>query len=153
MEEYFYEVSLTWESEKNGLLNSHNLREIEVVNPESPKDIRDKWTSEHLLAASLSSSFMNVFLDIAASSKLELVSYRSECFIKLEKVGGKYITTEILLRPTIKLISDLYMSRASKLLEEAENTCPVRNTLSINISIHPKFEYLNKGKQERVKSK
>jgi organic hydroperoxide reductase OsmC/OhrA len=152
MEEYFYEVSLSLGPERNGILYSHNLPEINVVNPESPKDARSQWTAEHLLAASLSSSFMNVFLDLVLSSPLELISYRSECFIKLEKDKGKYITSEILLRPTVKLTSDLYMAKAYKLLEEAERTCSIRNALNINISVHPKFEYLNNGKQERVRS-
>jgi organic hydroperoxide reductase OsmC/OhrA len=153
MEEYFYEVSLSLSPEKNGILNSHNLPEINVVNPESPKDAKIQWTSEHLLAASLSSSFMNVFMDLVSSSRFELISYRSECFIKLEKIKGKYITTEILLRPTVKLASDLYMTKAYRLLEEAETACSIRNALNINISVHPKFEYLTNGKQERVRFK
>jgi organic hydroperoxide reductase OsmC/OhrA len=145
MEEYFYEVSLSLSPEKNGILNSHNLPEINVVNPESPKDAKIQWTSEHLLAAS--------FMDLVSSSRFELISYRSECFIKLEKIKGKYITTEILLRPTVKLASDLYMTKAYRLLEEAETACSIRNALNINISVHPKFEYLTNGKQERVRFK
>jgi organic hydroperoxide reductase OsmC/OhrA len=152
MEKYFYEVDLTWESEKNGLINSHNLREIEIASPESPKDYKNKWTPEHLIAAALSSSYMTTFLSAAENSRLDIITYQSQCFVKLEKINGEHIPTEILLRPTIKLSSNQYMTKACKIVEEAEINCPIKNITTINISIHPEFSYLTKENGARIKS-
>ncbi|MBX9851330.1 MAG: OsmC family protein [Cytophagaceae bacterium] len=148
MKEYFYEVDLTWNSQRNSILKSHNLPEIKVVSPKPPNE--NKWTPEHLLAASLSSSWMDTFLSKAEKAKIEIISYQSQCFLKLEKVDGIYKTTEILLRPTIKLISDSMPTKVNNVIEEAEISCPIKNSLIISISIHPQLKYL--GKAEKVKA-
>ena len=148
---YFYEVELSWKSNKKGLLTSHGLEEIEVSSPvDTPREKENNWTPEHLLGASVSSSFMSTFLDIAANFKLEILAYHSQCFVKLERVKGKYNPREILLRPMITLADDRSMLKAYKCIEDAEGACPIRNVLKINVEVHPQFEFLNN--QEKAKA-
>jgi organic hydroperoxide reductase OsmC/OhrA len=151
MEEYFYEVDLSWKSEKTGTLNSHGLSKIEVSSPiEGPGQTKNNWTPEHLLAGSVSSCFMNTFLDIAAHAKLEILNYRCQCFVKLQKVKDKYIASEILVRPIIQLTNDLEILKAYKCIEEAEAVCPIKNALKIIVEVHPQFKYLHKGVKVKV---
>jgi organic hydroperoxide reductase OsmC/OhrA len=148
MSEYFYEVDLSWISEKTGLLASHGLPPLEVASPiESPKEKKNKWTPEHLLAASVSTCFMNTFLDIAQNFQLEVHGYQGQCFVKLENIHGKYILSEILLRPIIKLTNESTMIKGCKCVEAAEKVSSVKNALNINVEVHPQFEYLNKGEK------
>lgn len=146
MKKYFYEVGLSWQSAKSGALNSHGLHEIQTDSPEGfPKEKLHKWTPEHLLAASLSSSFMSIFLSFAEANQLEVISYTSQCFVKLEKTEGKFTTTEILLQPTIKLHNELSIAKATSCMDQAENICPIRNALTFPVQIHPQFEYVTKS--------
>lgn len=145
MEEYFYEIDLSWKSEKAGFLTSHGVDEIKVFSPiETPSEKKNQWTPEQLLGASVSSCFMTTFLEIAEKNNLEVLSYQSQCFVKLEKRAEKFTTEEILIRPIVKLKNNSSFLLAQRCLDEAETSCPSRRALKINIEIHPIFEYLNK---------
>ena len=150
MKEYFYEVDLTWNSEGTGTLRSTGLPDIEVVTPpEFVKGKKDKWTPEHMLAGAVSSCLMTTFLSIADHSALTIIGYKSHCFVKLEQQNGKLEASEILIRPTITLISEGDLTKAVQVIEKAEQICPVKNALKLNTGIHPQFEFLSKG--EKIK--
>ncbi|HEX8548596.1 MAG TPA: OsmC family protein [Cytophagaceae bacterium] len=145
LDEYFYEVDLSLNSSRKGLLTSHGLEKIDVLSSvESPSNNKMMWTPEHLLAASLSSCYMATYLKVAAETNLEVLAYHSQCFVKLEKRKGRFVTTEILLRPTIKLLDSTAMPRAIRCIDEAERLSPIKNGLTIPIEVHPRFEYLQK---------
>jgi organic hydroperoxide reductase OsmC/OhrA len=151
MEEYFYEVDLSWKSETTGALTSHGLQEIEVFSLlKIPRQQKKCWTPEHLLAASVTSSFMTTFLHIAKTSGLGVIAYQSQCFVKLKKIKGKYIPIEILLSPVIELTNDLSLLNAYKCIDETERLCPVKNTLKINVEVHPQFKYNSKVTTAKV---
>ncbi len=152
MNEYFYEIELYWKSGKTGVLSTPGLPEIiEVCSPLiTPKEKKEKWTPDQLIGAAVSSCFMNTYLAIAEQNKLELISYHSQCFVKLEDTDGKYVTTEILLRPIIKLTNDLSVPKAFKCIEEAEQQSPLKLALNFSVAIHPKIEYLHETKKIRT---
>ncbi|MDB5274555.1 MAG: osmotically inducible protein OsmC [Chitinophagaceae bacterium] len=148
--EYFYEVDLVWNSERTGTLSSLGLPEIEVVTPpEFVKGQKNKWTPEHLLAGAVASCLMTNFLAIAEGFQLDIIAYKSHCFVKLERKEGKLEATEILIRPTVTLISDKELAKAIQLIEKAERSCPIKNALQLNINVHPQFEFLNS--EEKIK--
>ncbi|WP_431209585.1 OsmC family protein [Puia sp. P3] len=99
----FYEVSLEWAEGRRGRVSSPVLNEqIEVATPpEFAKGIAGIWSPEHLLVAAVDSCLMTTFLAIAENSGLEFVSFESKALGKLEKVGGKYMITEIELDPQV----------------------------------------------------
>jgi len=145
MMDYFYEIDLNWTSGRTSSLHVHGLPELEVEFPvELPQPNKKKWTPEHLLAAAVSSGFMNYFLDLSEQTKLKIISYTSQSFVKLRKQNDRYVISEILIRPTIQLISDLNTTQAYSLIEKAQNTYYLKEDLRINIEIHPQFEYLNR---------
>ncbi|MBC7451237.1 MAG: OsmC family protein [Cytophagales bacterium] len=125
--EYFYEVDLSWNSDRTGTLHALGLPEIEVLTPtEFVSGKKDTWTPEHMLAGAVSSSIMATFLAIADYSGLSLIDYKSHCFVKLIQKEGKLQATEILIRPTITLISEKDLAKAVQSIDQAENSCPVK---------------------------
>lgn len=142
MKEYFYEVELNRMSESTGKLSSPGLEHIQIFSSaNSPKEHKNYWTAEHLLAASVSACFMNSFHETAERLKLDILAYQSQCFVKLEKRQNKFICTEILLRPLIKLQNKAAMLRAYQCVEETEKGCDFSNLLKISLEVHPQFEY------------
>ena len=145
MKEYFYELDLDWKSATTATVKSRGLCGIEVSSPiDSPKPMLENWTPEHLLAASVSSCFMNTFLLIAKNSNLIISSYQCQCLVKLEPFEGIFRTTEILLRPFVELQHYSKINLAYKCIEIAEITCPIKNALKINVEIHSQFKFCDK---------
>jgi organic hydroperoxide reductase OsmC/OhrA len=143
--EYFYEVDLLWNTERTGTLSSLGLPPIEVVTPpEFTKGQKNKWTPEHMLAGAVASCLMTNFLAIAEVYQLNILAYRSHCFVKLEKQEGKLNATEILIRPTVTVSSTQDASKAMKLMDKADQSCPIKNALKLVVEVHSKFEVANK---------
>ena len=69
--------------------------------PEFPKGIPGIWSPEHLFTAAVSSCLMTTFLFVAENSKLDFVSFRCQSKGKLDQVDGKFLMTEVLLRPVV----------------------------------------------------
>jgi organic hydroperoxide reductase OsmC/OhrA len=150
MKEYYYEVDLFWESESLSSAGSHGLQEIEMINSsEFGRGKKSKWTPEHLLAASVSSSLMSSFLEEAKNSDLKVIMYKSQSFVKLESKEGKYLAAEILIRPIIKLSNEKDITKAYSIMDKAEAACPIKNGLKIKVQVHPQFDSLNKT--EKIK--
>ena len=82
MDAHFYNVDLSWSTDRKGILTSSELdQEIAVATPpQFPKGMPNIWSPEHLFTASVSSCFMTTFLSIAENSRLEF-----EAFIVLQK--------------------------------------------------------------------
>jgi organic hydroperoxide reductase OsmC/OhrA len=80
------------------------------------------------------------FLAIADLSKLEFVSIASNARGKLEKVEGSgYEITEISLTPTLVLRNSRDMERAGRILEKAEKTCLISNSIKTVVKLEPEI--------------
>src|SRR3989344_804801 len=101
--EHLYEVSVNWLSDRKGIMTSHELsNSLEVATPpQFPKGMEGIWSPEHLLVAAVNSCLMTTFLAIAENSKLEYESFNSKAVCKLEMVEGKFMMTEIVLKPAV----------------------------------------------------
>lgn len=142
MKEYFYEVHLSLETGRKGLLTAHGLQEVETLSAAtSIKEKKKRWTHEQLLAGSLSSSFMEIYLDAAEKNDLEILNYQSQCFVKIEKTTNGYITTGILLQPIVTLRNEKTLHLAGFCTEEAEKNFSLQQLLRIPIHVHVQFEY------------
>ncbi len=77
MEPHYYNVEVSWNTERKGIMCSPELNKdagscIEVATPpEFPKGMPGIWSPEHLFTAAVQSCFMTTFLAIAEFSKLE----------------------------------------------------------------------------------
>ena len=139
MEPHYYNVNLSWTSEREGNLSSPELNdEIKVATPPPfTKGIEGIWSPEHLLTASVSSCYMTTFLAIAENSKLEFETFSCEAKGKLEQIEGKYLMTEIELFPTLKIKNESDTEKAMRILLKTEKACLISNSIQMKVSLNP----------------
>ena len=152
MEPHYYNVSVTWKSDRKGLMCSPELNNqnenaagcLEVATPpEFPKGIPGIWSPEHLFTASVSSCLMTTFLAIAENSKLEFDSFECNSKGKLEQVDGKLQMTEITLYPIVSVNDESQRERAVRVLQKAEANCLISNSIKSKVIMQPEIKVLN----------
>jgi organic hydroperoxide reductase OsmC/OhrA len=136
---YNYEVNLAWTKDRKGVISSPALQQsTEVATPpEFPKGIEGIWSPEHLFVAAIESCLMTTFLAVAENSKLEFESFSSHATGKLDKLEGKYMMTEVLLRPTLVINNPEHQEKAKRVLEMSEKACLISNSVKSTIIFDP----------------
>ena len=134
-----YEVNLEWVKDRIGTIGSPTLTQsIEIATPpEFPKGMGGIWSPEHLFAAAVNSCLMTTFLAIAENSKLDFVSLNSTAIGILDKVDGKYMMTEVVLRPTLVINNPGVQEKAKRVLEMSEKACLISNSIKSKIVFEP----------------
>ncbi|MEX0997370.1 MAG: OsmC family protein [Flavobacteriaceae bacterium] len=134
-----YEVNLQWNSERKGTLSSPVLpSKIEVATPpDFPKGMPGIWSPEHLFVAAVNSCVMTTFLAIAENSKVEFISFECNAIGKVEQVEGKYMVTQIILKPTLVVPSTANEERMHRILEKSEKACLISNSIKSEILFQP----------------
>lgn len=135
MEKHLYNLDLEWIGERKGVISSPEFpSSIEVVTPpEFDKGVPGFWSPEHLFTAAVQSCFMTTFLAIADFSKLEVLNFNCKATGILEKVEGKFLMTEVILEPSLKLKNNEEREKANKILAKAEKACLISNSILTNV--------------------
>jgi peroxiredoxin-like protein len=136
MESHIYNVDLKWIANRIGEVSSPELLDtIDVATPpQFPKGVDGVWSPEHFFTAAVNSCFMTTFLAVAENSKLEFKSFTCEAKGKLEKVDGKFIMSEIILKPNLEILNPNEIDKAERILQRSEAACLVSN--SIKSTVH-----------------
>ena len=136
-----YNVSLSWQRGRIGLLSSPELNEFfEVATPpQFENGVEGIWSPEHLFTASISSCYMTTFLAIAANSKLEFDAFSCPAEGILDKVDGKFQVTEVKLFPQLVILKEEDRERAGRILEKSEKACLISNSVKSNITLMPEI--------------
>lgn len=145
MEPHYYNIELSWESERQGEISSHDFpHKLKVATP-LPFDggLTGIWSPEHLLTASVSSCYMTTFLAIAYNSKLEFISFSCSAKGKLEQVDGKYLMTHIDLFPKLQLHKESDRAKADRILQKSEKACLIANSIKSSVSLYPEITSQN----------
>jgi organic hydroperoxide reductase OsmC/OhrA len=145
MEAHYYNVNVTWNKDRQGLMCSPELKVndsqsscIEVATPpEFPKGVPGIWSPEHLFTAAVSSCFMTTFLSIAENSKLNFISFRCDATGKLDQVDGKLQMTEVTVKPVLIISDETDRDRALRVLVKTESACLITNSIKANVSWSP----------------
>ena len=145
MESHIFNVNIDWSNDRKGRMCSPDLNVdghiaecVDVATPpEFPKGIAGIWSPEHLFTAAVSSCLMTTFLAVAENSKLEFESFNCESRGKLEKVDGKYVMSEVILEPTVVIKDESQRDRAMRVLQKAEASCLISNSVKSRISMQP----------------
>ena len=134
-QEHFYDVSLTWNTDRKGTMRSDVLNSsIEVATPpEFPKGMQGIWSPEHLFVAAINSCLMTTFLAIAENSRLVYNNFESKAIGKLELVDGKYLMSEVVLKPVVILSNEDDREKALKVLHKSEAACLISNSVKSKI--------------------
>lgn len=137
MESHQYNVDLVWKNERKGEISSSELEQtIEVATPpEFPKGMPGIWSPEHLFTAAVSSCFMTTFLAIAENSNLEFKSLICPATGILEKVEGKFLMTEIILKPVLTIVNEADKNKAERILQKSEKACLISNSITAKVRL------------------
>lgn len=143
MEPHYFNVNLSWISDRKGEISSPDLeKEIEVATPPPfPKGIEGIWSPEHLLTAAVNSCFMTTFLAVAENSKLEFELFDCKAKGKLEQVDGKFLMTEVILEPTLVITKEADKDRAERILQKSEAACLISNSIKSKVSMIPTIQH------------
>lgn len=140
MDKHAYNLALTWKEGRIGELSSPELptRITVATPPEFDKGVPGIWSPEHLFTASVLSCFMTTFLAVADHSKLEFTSFSCGAEGILAKVDGKYLMTEITLRPVLTVTKPEAEERAQRILEKSEKACLISNSIRTVVKLEAK---------------
>ena len=139
MDEHFYNVNLKWVNDRIGNMTSPELMDdLDVATPPPfPKGVEGVWSPEHLFTAAVNSCFMTTFLAIAENSKLEFTSFSCESAGKLDKVDGKYLMTEVILKPVLNIVNAADREKAKRILLKSEAVCLISNSIKAKVTLDP----------------
>jgi organic hydroperoxide reductase OsmC/OhrA len=82
---------------------------------------------------------MLTFLTLARAQGLTPVGYESEAEGLLENVEGKYHITEVTVRPSVTLKSEVELEPARKAMESIEAYCFIANSINARVTLIPEF--------------
>lgn len=90
----------------------------------------NRWSPETLLVAAVADCFILSFRAIAGASKLSWISLKCEVNGTLERGEGVTRFTEFVVHATLDVPHDTKEERAQRILEKAEKSCLITNSLS-----------------------
>ena len=111
-------------------LSTDGVRVIESAPPKEFDGPGNQWSPEGLLTAAVADCFALSFRAIAAASRLAWVSLEARTEGTLDRVDGKMRFTRFDTHAKLLVPEGADVERAKKLLEKAEFTCLVANSLS-----------------------
>ena len=111
-------------------LAADGVRIIESAPPREFDGPGNQWSPEGLLTAAVADCFVLTFRAIAAASKFAWVNLESRTRGTLDRVDGKMRFTRFDTHARLQLAEGADVERAKKLLERAELTCLVANSLN-----------------------
>ncbi|HMT69410.1 MAG TPA: OsmC family protein [Saprospiraceae bacterium] len=137
MESHIYQVDVKWMADRIGEASSPELlNKIDVATPpQFPKGLEGVWSPEHFFTAAVNGCFMTTFLAIAENSKLSFTSFHCTADGKLEKVDGKYLMTEVALKPILVIESESDREKAERILQKSESACLISNSIKSKVSL------------------
>ncbi len=111
-------------------LSSEGTRVIESAPPKEFDGPGNQWSPEGLLTAAVVDCFVLGFRAIAAASKFPWISLEARTEGTLDRIEGKARFTRFDTHARLQIPSGTDVERAKKLLEKADFTCLVANSLN-----------------------
>ena len=129
--EHKYRVVAWWTSGQMGIAKSDSApNAIHFTAPSQFGGLEGRWTPEDLLMNALASCFTTTFHAIAGHSKLEYTDLAVEAEGTVSKTDTGYCFSEIVIRPNLKIASEVSRQRAISLLRKAKELCLVSRALA-----------------------
>lgn len=138
-DEHLFEVTVDWKEGRTGIMTSEKLNStIEVATPpEFPGGVKGIWSPEHLFTASVSSCFFTSFTAVAEYSKFEFESLKVTSYGKMSKQDGKFVMSEITLKPILTISDESQEKKAYRLMEKAEEICLITRSVKSKVICKP----------------
>jgi peroxiredoxin-like protein len=127
---HHYKVAAAAEPDGDVSLTGDGLESIPSAPPLQFGGPGDKWSPETLLVASVADCLILTFRAIARASKHSWISLKCEVEGTLQRRDGKTRFTDFVVHATLVVPQDTNEARAQRLLEKAEESCLITNSLS-----------------------
>lgn len=127
---HHYRVKATAASEGDVALDSSGLDTIRTAPPAEYGGPGDRWSPETLLIAAIADCFVLSFRAIARASKLSWSSLTCEVVGTLERSEGATKFTAFTIHARLGAAQGTNAQRAHRILEKAEASCLITNSLS-----------------------
>src|SRR5579863_2242408 len=127
---HHYVVNATARPAGDVPLSAEGMRVIESAPPKEFDGPGNQWSPEGLLTASVADCLVLGFRAIAAASKFHWTNLELRTKGTLDRVEGKMRFTRFDSHAKLHVPAGVDIERAKKLLEKAEATCLVANSLS-----------------------
>ena len=124
-----YQASADAKPEGNVLVQSENCPDIQSAPPTEFGGPGDQWSPEDLLVAAVADCFVLSFRAIAGMSKFEWTSLKCSVDGTLDNVDRAIQFTAFKVHAELVIPEGADADRAQKLLEKAEKTCFITNSL------------------------
>lgn len=116
-------------------LAADNLPQLASAPPVEFDGPGDRWSPESLLAAAVADCFALSFRAIAKASRVDWASLDCEVTGTLDKVDRAMMFTRFDLRASLEVPAGVDEARARRLLEKAEETCLITNSLRSDVHL------------------
>ncbi len=126
---HHYNVSANADPAGLVAIHSEGVPELKSAPPQQFGGPGDQWSPEDLLVAAVADCFVLSFRAIAAASKFEWNSVRCDVTGTLDKVERSIEFTAFTVRAHLVIPAGSDEARAQRLLEKAEQSCLITNSL------------------------
>jgi peroxiredoxin-like protein len=127
---HHYTVEASVRPAGEATLSALGVTEIASMPPRQFGGPGDRWPPEELLMASIAGCFVLNFQAIAGASKFNWISLHARTEGVLDRLEGKMRFIRVVTHAKLIAPKDADVERAKRLLEKAESTCPISNTLN-----------------------
>ena len=127
---HHYKVTAALRPQGDLMLATEGTRVIESAPPKEFGGPGNQWSPEGLLTAAVADCFALNFRAIAAASKFAWNSLEVTVVGTLDRVEGKMRFTRFETTARLHVAGGADLERAKTLMQKAEATCPVVNSLS-----------------------
>lgn len=132
---HHYRVTGTTSHDSNVTLIGDNLPRLESAPPKEFDGPGDKWSPESLLVAAVADCFLLSFKGIARASRFEWNSLECQVVGILDRRENITRFVEFRLKVKLRVRPGTKHETANRLLEKAERSCLVTNSLSSDIHL------------------
>ena len=134
-----YQVDLYWKEDQKGKISSVLFNDaIEVASDCCLKDFKhDAWSAEHLLVASLETSYMIAFFKTAKNKGIKYNSFKSSAKGSIIMTDEYSEITDIIIKPTVTILESNQINKTLKIFSLCREHCLVLNALKIRTHIFP----------------
>lgn len=119
---------------------SPGLPTLETAPPAEYGGPGDRWSPESLLVAAVADCFILSFRACARAGKLKWVSLKCEAEGELDRADGTTRFVAMSVRASLRGAPGMDPERARDLLERAEKTCLITNSLVCETRLHIELE-------------
>ena len=125
-----YTLRLDGGPEGPARLEVEGLPPMETAPPKEFDGPGDRWSPEHLFAASVTSCFLLTLRAVARASKVAFTGLHCDTEAVLDRVEGGLRFTEVILRARMTVPAGSDHDKATKAMEKAEKSCLVSRSLN-----------------------